>query len=228
MGRKIAVIVGGTGQVGSVCAATLAQNGFRVFSLSRHPSVDSGPEVEWHSCDVLDSEAFRSLLNEIAVASGTFDALVYTPALNPDVDIPLAEYSLERWHANWNVYVTGFLVAFQESLKLMRGGGHVVALGSAVTRFTWDHLPPFFAGHYAVTKAALNELIKWSKREAHANGILLSRIAPGALDVPFHRNAPDHRRPKKVIPVPQVVEQIVVALLNSTELDLEIVETIGD
>ncbi len=223
MGKKVAVVVGGTGQVGSVCTATLAENGFRVFSLSRHPSVDSGAEVEWHFCDVLDPRAFRSLLNEIVGMSGTLDALVYTPALSPDVDIPLSEYSLERWQANWNVYVTGFLVAFQESLKLMKGGGHIVALGSAVTRFTWDHLPPFFAGHYAVTKAALNELIKWSKREAHAKGILLSRIAPGALDVPYHRNASDHRRPKNMIPVPQVVDQIAAALLNSTELDLDII-----
>jgi 3-oxoacyl-[acyl-carrier protein] reductase len=172
---------------------------------------------------VTDVAAFRTTLTEVLGHSGHATVLVYTPALPPDVDIGLASYPLEAWQSTFAVYVTGFLVAFQEGLRLMRPGGHIVALGSAVTRFDGQHLPPLFAGHYSAAKAALNELCKWGRREAHRKGVLLSRVAPGALDVPYHREAPEERRPRAMLPVPVVVGQIVMAVNEARELDLEIV-----
>ena len=175
------------------------------------------------SCDVTDEATFRVALADVLGRSRDMTVVVYTPALPPDVDVCLAAYPMEAWQRTIAVYVTGFLVAFQECLRLMRRGDHIVALGSAVTRFDEQHLPSLFAGHYSAAKAALNELCKWGRREAHMRGLLLSRVAPGALDVPYHREAPEERRPKAMLPVPVLVGQIVKAVDEGRELDLEIV-----
>lgn len=222
--RRTAVIVGGTGNVGRECLRTFTDAGFRTLSLSRHAPQHEGADNElWRCCDVTDETAFRAVLAEVLGPPVDMTALIYTPALPPDVEVGLAEYPMEAWQQTLAVYVTGFLVAFQEGLRLMKAGGHIVALGSAVTRFEEQHLPPFFAGHYSAAKAALNELCKWGRREAHQRGLLLSRVAPGALDVPYHREAPLNRRPKATLPVPNLVREIVTAVSDARELDVEMV-----
>lgn len=110
-------------------------------------------------------------------------------------------YPAEAWRATFEVYLTGFLFPLQHALRLLPRGGHVIAISSAITRFAATNLPGgFWAGHYAAAKAALDELCKWARREAHQRGLMLSRIAPAALDTDFHRSAPAFRRPSAVIP----------------------------
>ena len=222
--QQTAVIVGGTGNVGGECARRFRAAGYRVWQLSRHaPPPDQGFGAEWRECDVLDSASFRRMLRRISTDTGQLDILVYTAGLPPDTDMPLAAYPLDAWYATWNTYVTGFLVAFQEAIQLMKPHGHFVVIGSAITRLSENTLPPFHAGHYAAAKAALNELCKWGKREAHAQGFLLSRISPGALDVAYHRDAPTERRPKAMVPVPRLVDLIITAINDAKELDLDVI-----
>jgi 3-oxoacyl-[acyl-carrier protein] reductase len=223
-GQKTAVIVGSTGNVGMECERCFAESGFSVLGLSRHaPAGGTASRGRWRQCNVRDERAFRGLLTDIWNENGSMDAMVYTAGLPPDADVCLAEYQIDAWHEACDVYITGFLVAFQEALRLMMPGGHIIAVSSAVTRFSGERLPPLFVGHYAATKAALNELCKWGRREANSHGLLLSRIAPGALDVPYHRLAPKERRPPAVLPVRGIAEQIVSAVTEARELDLEIV-----
>ena len=222
--QRTVVIVGGTGNVGTECANRFGTTGFEVWQLSRRaPATSTDSSGRWRQCDATDTLSFRQILAEISEESGGIDVLVYTPALPPDVEVPLGVYPLDAWCGTWNIYVTGFLVAFQEALRLMEPHGHIVAIGSAITRLNENTLPPFHAGHYAAAKAALNELCKWGRREAHARGVLLSRVAPGALDVPYHRGAPEARRPKAMLPVPQLVDLILGAVNDEKELDIDIV-----
>lgn len=220
---RTAVIVGGTGNVGRECLRCFTESGFQTWALSRHAPDNNLCCGLWKHCDVTNELDFRGALAEVLGPLSDMAVLVYTPAFPPDVEIGLADYPMEAWRQTLTVYVTGFLVAFQEGLRLMKSGGHIVAIGSAVTRFDGQHLPPINAGHYSAAKAALNELCKWGRREAHTRGLLLSRIAPGALDVPYHREAPKERRPKATLPVPALVRQIIDAVNEGRELDLELV-----
>jgi len=165
----------------------------------------------------------HSCLEGIRSTAGRIDFLIYTAGLEPDSDIPLAVYRTDAWCATFNTYVTGFFFCFREGLKVIERGGHIVAVSSAITRFPANALPPIYAGHYAAAKAALDELCKWGRREAHERGILLSRIAPGAIDTPFHRAAPAHLRPPALLPVQVVTEKIVQAVMNGEEIDQELV-----
>jgi NAD(P)-dependent dehydrogenase (short-subunit alcohol dehydrogenase family) len=189
--------------------------------------IDSAAEnavITTHQADVTVLAQVRGALLEIVAAHGKIDFLVYSAGFEPDMDVPLAAYPLISWLKTLDTYLTGFFLCFQEGLKLMGGGGHIAVISSAVTRFTADALPPkIYAGHYAAAKAAVDELVKWGRREAHEREILLSRLAPGAIDTPFHRNAPIHRRPSAFLPAQAVGERIAEALISGTEIDLDLV-----
>jgi NAD(P)-dependent dehydrogenase (short-subunit alcohol dehydrogenase family) len=172
-----------------------------------------------HKADMTLESDVQDCFEYIKSAMGRIDYLIYSAGFAPDADIPLAAYSTAAWLKTLNTYVTGFFLCFRESLQVMEKTGHIVAVSSAVTRFRANALPPIYAGHYAAAKAALDELCKWGKREAAERGILLSRIAPGAVDSPVHRTAPVHLRPSAMVPVSVVSEKIIAALLSGEEID---------
>lgn len=230
--RHAAVVVGGSGQIGRVVVEHFLREGCHVAIVSRGITdtsfvekweQDAKARTKQFSADVGNEREVKNCLERINRELKQIDYLVYTPGLPPDTELPLAEYPPTRWEATFRVYTTGFFLFFRESLPYMGAGGHIIVLSSAVTRFRGDGLPPLNAGHYAAAKAAVNEFCKWARREAHEKNILLSRIAPAAVDVPFHRNSPPDRRPLAMIPVDAVASRVVRAALDGVEIDEEMV-----
>ena len=173
--------------------------------------------------DASDEFQLRDVLHQVKAAFGRIDFFIYAAAIEPDPDNPISEYSLASWEQTYRTYVTGVFICMKEALHHLEARGHFVVLSSAVTRFEEKSLPPLYVGHYASAKAALNELCKWVRREFHARGLLLSRIAPAAVDIPYHRDAPPYRKPTKLIPLDLIASRIVHASLDNVEVDEEIV-----
>lgn len=229
---RVAVVVGGSGEIGRVIAEFFLREKCRVAIVSRGMA-DSSFLENWdrdarayttqYRADVGDEHEVRACLASINGELKQIDFLIYTPGLPPDIDLPLAKYPTAKWEETFRVYTTGLFLFFRETLPYLGEGGHIVVLSSAVTRFRGGNLPPFFAGHYAAAKAAVNEFCKWARREASERGVWLSRIAPAAVDVPFHRNAPPDRRPAAMIPVNVIASRIVRAALDGIEIDEEMV-----
>ena len=228
----VAVIVGGSGQIGRVIAEHFLREGCRVAIVSRGrtdmsflENWDQNAREYTTQCraNVRNESEVKDCLCKISGDLKQIDFLIYAPGLPPDTDLPLAKYPTAKWEETFEVYTTGLFLFFRETLPYLRAGGHIVVLSSAVTRFRGDNLPPFFAGHYAAAKAAVDEFCKWARREARERGVLLSRIAPAAVDVPFHRNAPPDRRPPAMIPVDVIASEVVRAALDGTEIDEELV-----
>jgi 3-oxoacyl-[acyl-carrier protein] reductase len=230
---RLAIVVGGTGLIGEAIVKTLVRKDCRVASIARHKDrLDeivkaTGGRSMAYQADAADPDEVRHCVDTIARDQGEIDFLVYSAGIAPDPDVPLADYQVEDWDATFDVYVKGFFLFFRETLKVIRPRGHILAVSSAVTRFPPDKLPPgVFVGHYAAAKAALDEFCKWARREAHERSVLLSRLAPSAVDGPFHQNAPPHRRPRAVLPLETVAHRIVQALLDNLEIDEELVATV--
>jgi 3-oxoacyl-[acyl-carrier protein] reductase len=232
--RRVAVIVGGSGQIGRVIAEHFLREGCRVAIVSRGTAGsaflenwdrDARARTTQYRANVGDEREVKACLASINGELKQIDFLIYTPGLPPDTDVPLAMYPTAKWEQTFGVYVTGLFLFFRETLPYLGDGGHIVVLSSAATRFRGDNLPPFFAGHYAAAKAAVNEFCKWARREAHERSVLLSRIAPAAVDVPFHRNAPPNRRPPAMIPVDVIASKVVRAAIDGIEIDEELVPT---
>jgi NAD(P)-dependent dehydrogenase (short-subunit alcohol dehydrogenase family) len=171
------------------------------------------------SVDVRDINAVRAAARDVADGIGTPKAVIYAVGRPPDIDVPLLAYPSAEWSATIDTYVSGFIYSVQCFAPLMRSGGHVVALSSAITRFTTATLPPFHAGHYAAAKAALDAVCVWARRDLHERGMLLSRLAPSAVDTDYHRRAPRERRPPTVVLIERLCHRIISAIENHEEID---------
>jgi NAD(P)-dependent dehydrogenase (short-subunit alcohol dehydrogenase family) len=231
---KLAVVVGGSGQIGRVIVKRFLDNGIRVAVVSRGVTDTScletlkgaqGQQVHLYQANVGDEQQVQESLRDIANTIGRMSCLVYAPGIEPDCNLPLSQYPTRDWEETFRVYVTGLFLCYREAFPGVVSGDHFVVVSSAITRFGKDSLPPLHAGHYAAAKAAVSELCKWVRRELHERGGLLSRISPGAVDVPFHRNAPSLRRPSSVVPVDLVASKIVNAVLCGIEVDEELLSS---
>lgn len=232
--KKVVVVAGGTGCIGNAIVKKMLSEDCKIAVISRgnHQTSDelilnSNKQglVTFHKADVSREEQVRNCILEIIQIHEKIDFFVYSAGIAPDTDVPLTNYKLEDWENTFDVYVKGFFLCFRECMKVMKPSGHILAISSAVTRFSSDNLPPIYAGHYAASKAALDELLKWGKREAHEKGILLSRIAPAAVDTPFHQNAPNYRKPPAVISLTQLADEVAKALLKKEEYNFYLIPT---
>lgn len=228
---NVAVIIGGTGHIGTAIVVELRKLGCNVAVVARHEhsleefpenTFDDGARISIHQADASVEDQIKRCLNEVKEDFGRIDYVVYSAGITPE-DVPLAEYSTESWERTFDVYVKGFFLCFREGMRTIERGGHMVAISSAITRFPTDMLPKIHAGQYAAAKAALDEFVRWGRREAHDNGLLLSRVAPGAVDTPFHQNARASRRPAAVLPLDLIANKVTEALRTAHEIDLQIV-----
>jgi NAD(P)-dependent dehydrogenase (short-subunit alcohol dehydrogenase family) len=223
---KVALVIGAPGNIGSAVTKSLIKENASVVAVARRQlklielARSLSETVSTIQADCTLEDEVQRCFREASQQAGKIDFVVYTPGIHPDPDVPLADYPLAAWRETFDTYVTGFFLVFRESLKVLPDKGHIVAISSAVTRFPADRLPPqIYVGHYSAAKAALDELCKWGRREAHQRGILLSKLAPGAIDTPFHRNAPPHRRPSVLLPPDRLANRIASILANSEEAD---------
>jgi NAD(P)-dependent dehydrogenase (short-subunit alcohol dehydrogenase family) len=224
------MIFGGTGAIGSEIASELLKAGATVYVVSRglRSSVPLqtrcaawGRHLEFVQADALVETEVEKAFESVKSQPQSLEFIIYSVGSHPDIEIPLSLYPLSSWATTFGIYVTGFLCCFQQALKWSSPGGHIVALSSAITRFTAESLPPFHAGHYAAAKASINELCKWGRREAHEKGILLSRLAPAAVESEAQKFLPGAvKRP--MLSTKDVANKILTALQSGTELDEEL------
>ncbi len=224
--KRTAIVIGGSGQIGRAIVDRFVCAGCRVVVMARGKTTNSWPDknndILTVRADIGDEIQVREAFDQIQQAVGDISFVVYAAGMEPDPDKSIADYPLISWEQTYRIYVTGVFICIKEALSRLKPGGHFVVLSSAVTRFQEKGLPPLYIGHYASAKAALNELCKWVRREFRDRGLWLSRIAPAAVDVPYHRNAPPHRRPAKLIPLDLIASKIVDTCLNNMEVDEEI------
>ena len=225
---KTAIVVGGTGAIGRNIVHALEEIGCQVAVISRghHNFVfqpSDHPLVTTYIGDATKEEEIKPLIATILKEHGNLDYAVYSAGLPPDVDKPLSDYSAADLDRTFNTYVKGFLLFFQTTLPHINQGGHIIVLGSAITRFSCDSIPPISAGHYAAAKAAVAESVKWARREAHERGAFLSLIAPGAVDTMNHQSGALAKIPKRLLPVTTVTAAVVTFLVKGIEGDLQLV-----
>jgi 3-oxoacyl-[acyl-carrier protein] reductase len=226
---QTAIVFGGTGAIGGEIAAELLEAGTTVYIVSRglrsrtplqSRCADLGIRLQFMRADALVESEVDKVFSSVKEQSQNIDFVIYSVGSHPDVEVPLSRYPLSSWATNISLYATGFLCCFQQALRRLGHGGHLVALSSAITRFTTESLPPFHAGHYAAAKASLNELCKWGRREAHEKGILLSRLAPGAVESGAQKFLPGAAT-RPMLSTKDVATRILAALQSRTELDEE-------
>lgn len=161
------------------------------------------------------------------IPSAKLDGIIYAVGHCPPggfseaIKYSLSQLPLETYQNEIGMHQVGVLNVFQCLLPNLKDGGCFVFLSSAITRLK-DKFPPAMHAHYhASVIAAEDWLIEGMRHDpvVAERQIKIHRLAPAAVDTPFHHGGP---QPPKLIPVGLVAEEVVRALGSDKHVDKEL------
>lgn len=180
---KVAVVIGGTGELCGSIASTFAKAGARVVLAGRDAQkararldqiAADGGAAEFLACDTTSKAGLELLLDQTLAKAGRVDILVNGAGVNsatPFLDI--AETEMDRI---LTVNFKGLFLACQVFGRHMvgRGSGSIINVGSAS-----GLLPLSRVFTYSASKAAVHNLSKNLAREWAARGVRVNILVPG-------------------------------------------------
>jgi NAD(P)-dependent dehydrogenase (short-subunit alcohol dehydrogenase family) len=181
-GKTCLITGGGTG-IGRATAFRFVEEGASVWiggvdldSLKR-TAAEIGPKCMWRPCDVTKQEQIQQVVDEVP----QLDVLVANAAVSYSID--LLSDPLARWREMVEVNMWGGVLTCRAAgQKMIRQGkgGRIVIISSILSTIAEPG-----STHYAMAKAALNQLgrqlaVEWAK-----DGILVNLIAPGCVHTPM-------------------------------------------
>jgi NAD(P)-dependent dehydrogenase (short-subunit alcohol dehydrogenase family) len=181
---KVAVVIGGTGELCGAMAEGLAAAGAEVVLVGRNPEKAAarldkinaaGGKAWFASAEVTTKENLEKLRDEVLARSGKIDIVINGAGVNSAT--PYLDISEEEFDRIVDVNVKAVFLACQIFGKYLveRGqGGSIINVGSmsAVT-------PLSRVFTYSLTKAAVHNLSKNLAREWAAKGVRVNIIVPG-------------------------------------------------
>lgn len=180
---KVALVTGGTQNIGRGIALRLAHDGARVV-VGYHSDEgaaqealaalrDAGAEARAVKADVSTAQGVRSLFVQAEDAFESVDILVANAGLTPTPS-PIAETPDEEIERMLALNVRGAFFQLREGARRVAEGGRIVAVGSGVARAN----PPGL-GLYAATKAAVASLVETLAKEVGERGVTVNAVLPG-------------------------------------------------
>jgi NAD(P)-dependent dehydrogenase (short-subunit alcohol dehydrogenase family) len=188
VGRRTALVFGGSGQLGSEIVRGLVARGVRTAftylrGRARADALAREADARSLAVDLSDGEAIRSLLRGLEADGLTPDVFVHAAATPSPRR--LAEVTPLDWSAALAVNVTSAFIAAQELAPRLRarGGGDLVFLGGLDRT---QSVPAPIA--FAATQGALSAMTMALGKELGRDGIRVNMLATGILDAGMSRD----------------------------------------
>jgi NAD(P)-dependent dehydrogenase (short-subunit alcohol dehydrogenase family) len=177
--KRVALVTGGTGELGGVVARAFAEQGYEVHVTSSRPvdARQTPPSVEVHVVNLLALEAVRELakgfteVHAIALCAGGFSMAALATLREADVEDMMGKNFKTAAYA---------LAAFAPKL---RAGAGVVVVGSQAYEGAAKMAP------YAASKAAVVSLARSAAAELKDTGVHVNAVLPDTIDTPANRKA---------------------------------------
>ncbi|WP_175945444.1 SDR family oxidoreductase [Caballeronia sp. BCC1704] len=183
---KIAFVTGGARGIGAAVVSRLAAEGAAVAFSYRGSTAqasalaakieEAGGRVLAIQSDAADADALTRAIDQAARHFGKIDVLVN----NAGVLYlgPVDAFSLDDFDKTVAVNVRAVFVATKAVLPYMPAGGRIVNIGSTNA----DRMPFPGGAAYAMSKAALQGLVKGLARDLGPKGITVNNVQPGPVD----------------------------------------------
>ena len=200
---KVAVVIGGTGELCGAMAEGLAAAGATVAIVGRDAakakirldniSRDDGTAA-FFSCDTTSKTGLQTLLADVIARFGKADILVNGAGVNSPT--PFFEISEEEFDRIISVNLKGLVLACQTFGEHMveRGSGSIINIGSA------SGLSPLSRVFtYSASKAAVHNLSKNLAREWAPKGVRVNILVPGFFPAEQNRKVLSPDRVKTIL-----------------------------
>ena len=182
---KTALVTGGGRGVGRETALRLAEEGVKVFLLSRTESElksvkaeieAKGGVCEYALCDITDENSVKSAVKAALDAFGVIDILVNNAGIQ--ILAKISEMTSADWDAVMNTNLRGVFLVTREVLPHMeaRKTGRIINIGSMAGRRGYE-----CQGAYCASKHALAGLTKVLAIEEKKYGIRVNLVSPGGI-----------------------------------------------
>jgi 2-hydroxycyclohexanecarboxyl-CoA dehydrogenase len=192
--RKVAIITGGGGGIGSAAGKIFAEEGAKVALVDRDKGVvqDAVDEVRRQVpdaqvagfvADLGEESAAQVVTDQIVEVFGGVDVLVNNVGIRRYE--PVADAPWETWDAIVRVNLLSFVSMTRATLPALRrsGRGSIINVSSTGAVYGRKGM-----GAYDSTKAAVLALTRTLAFEEGENGIRVNTICPGYTRTPFHVN----------------------------------------
>ncbi len=184
--NKRALVTGGSRGIGAAIAKRLAREGADVaLTYSSSPGLASEVVKEAQArgvksltiqADSRDAGALVAAVERTVDELGGIDILVNNAGVA--VIGPIDDFKLEDFDRTLAINVRAVFVATQAAVRHMKTGGRIINIGS-----TNAERMPFGGGAvYAMSKSALQGLVKGLARDLGPRGITINNVQPGPVD----------------------------------------------
>lgn len=184
MTRPVAVVTGGSSNIGWACVRRFAGSHRVVIADLLPPSEPMPDGVSFHATDVTDPAACAALVAQ-AASQGALSAVVHSAAITRPA-LPFEQISLDEWRQVIEVNLTGAFVVAQAVVPLLRDSrGAMVFIASRAARTGYAALNPSPSGtkpHYCASKAGLLSLVKSLATELAPDGVRVNAVVPGSIE----------------------------------------------
>lgn len=187
MAKKIALVTGASGGIGSSCARELAKRGYTVLAHANRglEAVKSlcddlraeGLDAHAVCCNLADSQKVQAMCSEILKVHHRVDALVLCAGVSHTG--LLTDMTDDEWHMVMDVNVSGafYLIRALAPGMVSRGTGSIVTISSM-----WGRSGASCEAAYSASKAAIIGLTQALAKELGPSGVRVNCIAPGVID----------------------------------------------
>jgi NAD(P)-dependent dehydrogenase (short-subunit alcohol dehydrogenase family) len=181
--KKTCLITGGGSGIGRAAAFRLAEEGAEVWIAGidldslKKTAREIGDNCIWKACNVTSEDEVQQVIEDMP----RLDILVANAAVSYPID--LLQDPIVRWREMIEVTMWGVVFSCRAAGRKMIGqgnGGRIIIISSILSSIAEPG-----SAHYAMAKAALNQLGRQLAVEWAQFGILVNIIAPGCVQTPM-------------------------------------------
>ncbi len=206
MSKRVAVVTGGIGGLGTEICKSLARSGRIVVAadlgsrgerIAQFQKEVQGLDIHFEAANVGDFEACGALVRKIEADHGTLDILVNAAGITRDTTLRKMEHV--QWEAVLNINLDGVFNMCRHAVDGMvdRGFGRVVNI-SSVNGQTGQ----FGQTNYSAAKAGMHGFTMALAREVARKGVTVNSVSPGYCQTALVMAMPDEIRARIVDGVP--------------------------
>jgi NAD(P)-dependent dehydrogenase (short-subunit alcohol dehydrogenase family) len=190
--KKVVIVAGAAGNVGSTLAMLLASRGASVAAVDtvkhRLETVVGGLEGSGHLAlsdyDLTDFTSSSALIEKVRSAYGRLDGVATT--VGGFAMAKLADAGLDQWDAMFSLNVKTTWNIYRAAVPAIRqsGGGTLVGIASAAGLHGTAQMAA-----YSATKSAVMRLTESLADELRGDRIRVNAVLPTTIDTPQNREA---------------------------------------